>query len=211
MQTMAQDLRPGLWQLFRIWASIGLQSFGGGTSTVFLIQQTFIEKYQWLSMEEYLLLWNLCLFTPGINLVSLTILIGRKLGGIWGIVVSLAGMLLPSGAITCLLTVGFVAIQKLALVQAILHGIVPATAGVMFLVALRFMQPLLTTARKEGLLSVVMSIIVVLACAAALILFQLSAVVVLLCAAIVGIACFTPWRATPALPVSSGEPVAGND
>ncbi|HCJ32793.1 MAG TPA: hypothetical protein DHV65_00615, partial [Ktedonobacter sp.] len=46
-------------------------------------------------------LWNLCIFTPGINLVALTVLIGRKLGGTWGIVVSLAGMLLPSAMVTC--------------------------------------------------------------------------------------------------------------
>src|SRR5690348_16560303 len=35
-----QDPRPGKWQLFRIWAGIGLQSFGGGASTTFLIQRT---------------------------------------------------------------------------------------------------------------------------------------------------------------------------
>jgi chromate transporter len=60
-----QDPRPGKWQLFRIWVSIGLQSFGGGASTNFLIQRTFIEKHKWLSMEEFLYFWNLCVLTKG--------------------------------------------------------------------------------------------------------------------------------------------------
>jgi chromate transporter len=51
-----QDPRPGKWHLFRIWASIGLQSFGGGASTTFLIQRAFIERHQWLSMEEFIYL-----------------------------------------------------------------------------------------------------------------------------------------------------------
>src|ERR1051326_3891465 len=96
-----QNPYPGTWKLFRIWTGIGLQSFGGGASTTLLIQRAFIDKYGWLTLEEFAHLWNLCIFTPGINLVALTVLIGRKLGGVRGIVASLAGMLLPSALITC--------------------------------------------------------------------------------------------------------------
>src|SRR3989442_15706841 len=119
--------RPGKWQLFRIWASIGLQSFGGGASTTLLIQRAFIEKYKWLSMEEFAHLWNLCILTPGINLVALTVLIGKKLAGTRGIAASLAGLLLPSAIITCLLTAGFKTVENQPAVQAILRGVIPAT------------------------------------------------------------------------------------
>src|SRR2546423_11697864 len=112
-----QDPRPSKWLLFRIWASVGLQSFGGGASTTFLIQRAFIEKHRWLSMEEFMYFWNLCVLTPGINLVALTVLIGKKLGGVWGIVVSLAGLLLPSAAITCLLAATFLQVENIAAVQ----------------------------------------------------------------------------------------------
>src|SRR5213080_3178649 len=117
-----QEPRPSRWQLFRIWASIGLQSFGGGASTTLLIQRAFIDRHRWLSMEEFMRMWNLCILTPGINLIALTVLIGRKLGGTWGIVTSLAGMLLPSATITCLLAVTFKQIEHVAVVQAVLRG-----------------------------------------------------------------------------------------
>src|SRR5579863_4829174 len=181
-----QDPRPGNWQLFRIWASIGLQSFGGGASTTLLIQRIFIEKHKWLSMEEFTHLWSLCLLTPGINLVALTILIGRKLGGARGIALSLAGLLLPSAAITCLLTAGFKAVENLPAVQAILRGVVPATGGIMLLVGLNFAQPLIRKGYKEGILYLLLSSILVLASALAVILLKLSVVVVILGAAFLG-------------------------
>jgi len=201
------DPMPGVWQLFRIWTSIGLQSFGGGSSTIFQIQQEFIEKHGWMTMEDFSLFWNLCLFTPGINIIALTILIGRKLGGIPGIVASLIGLLLPSATITCLLAAGFKLIENRPDVQAILRGVIPATAGVMFVVATRFAHPLLKQARKEGWMRSDASAIIVLACAIALIILKLSVILVLICAAVTGAIIFTSWR-TPhyALPESNTPP-----
>lgn len=192
-----QDPRPGIWQLFRIWTSIGLQSFGGGASTTLLIQRTFIDKHRWLTMEEFLRLWNLCILTPGINLVALTVLIGRKLGGTWGIVASLAGLLLPSAIITCLLSALFKQIESVAAVQAILRGVIPATGAIMLLVGLNFALPLLRRGYKEGLLYLLGSSILILVCACAVIILKLSVIVVILGAACLGALCFSPRSAPP--------------
>jgi chromate transporter len=195
---------PSAWQLFRIWASIGLQSFGGGASTVLLIQRAFIDKYGWMTMEEFTHSWNLCIFTPGINLVALTVLIGRKLGGAWGIVASLAGMLLPSSLVTCLIAAGFKLIQNLPTVQAIVHGVIPASGGIMLVVGLRFAQPLIKLARKEGWLRLVMSAIIILLCASTIIIFKISVIPVLLAMALLGMLFFTSWR-TPSEIATSRE------
>jgi chromate transporter len=193
-----QDPRPSKWLLFRIWASVGLQSFGGGASTQFLIQRAFIEKHRWLSMEEYTRLWSLCILTPGINLVSLTILIGRKLGGASGIVISLAGLLLPSAIITCLLTAGFKTVENLPAVQAIVRGVVPATAGIMLLVGLNFALPIIRRGKKEGVLFLLTSAVLTLACALAVILLKVSVIIVLLGAIVLG-SLFFSSRTDPTL------------
>jgi chromate transporter len=194
-----QEPGPGKWQLFRIWASIGLQSFGGGASTTLLIQRAFIDKHKWLSIEEFMRLWNLCLLTPGINLVALTVLIGRKLGGAWGIAVSLAGLLLPSATITCLITVGFSSIQHLPVVQAILRGVVPATGGIMLLVGLNFALPLIRRSYKEGILYLLASGVLIIAYALAVILLKLSVIVVVLGAAFLGALFFSSKSDVPLL------------
>src|SRR6266852_7973009 len=194
-----QDPRPNKWELFRIWASIGLQSFGGGASTTFLIQRAFIEKHRWLSIEEFLHLWNLCILTPGINLVALTILIGRKLGGTWGIVVSLAGMLLPSAVITCLLAAIFKQIEQVAAVQAVLRGVIPATGGIMLLVGLNYALPLIRRGYKEGVLYLLTSSVIIIACTLVVILLKLSVIVVVLGAAFLGALFFSPGPDSPLL------------
>jgi chromate transporter len=200
-----QEPGPGKWQLFRIWASIGLQSFGGGASTTFLIQRAFIEKHKWLSMEEFTRLWNLCILTPGINLVALTVLIGRKLGGPWGIAISLAGLLIPSAVITCLLTVGFKTVENLPAVQAILRGVVPATGGIMLLVGLNFALPLIRRGYKEGVLYLLASSVLMIACTLAVILLKLSVIVVVLGAAFLGALFFSPRPASPLLEEREGD------
>jgi len=193
-----QDPRPGKWQLFRIWASIGLQSFGGGASTTFLIQRAFIEKHKWLSMEEFLYLWNLCILTPGINLVALTVIIGKKLGGTWGIAISLAGMLLPSAAITCLLAAIFLQVENIAAVQAVFRGVIPATGGIMLVVGLNFALPLIRKGYKEGIFFLLISGVITFACAFAVIFLKLSVIFVVLGAAILGSIIFSS-KSTPPL------------
>ncbi len=197
-----QDPRPSKWQLFRIWASVGLQSFGGGASTTLLIQRAFIEKHNWLSIEEFTHLWNLCVITPGINLVALTVLIGRKLGGVWGIVVSLAGLLLPSATITCLLAATFKQIENQAVVQAVLRGVIPATGAIMLLVGWNFALPIIRRGHKEGVLYLLGSSVVIVACALAIILLKISVIIIIPGAAFLGGLFFSP---KPASPLSTKE------
>jgi chromate transporter len=200
MQTGDSYPQPNAWQLLFIWGSIGLQSFGGGPSTLFLIRREFVERRDWLTAEECGRFWNLCNLSPGINQVALTILIGRKLGGVGGIAASLAGLLLPSATITCLLAAGFKVIQTVPAVQAMLRGIVPATAGIMLLLAFRFAQPLFVHGRKEGLLTLSISLALIVACTLVLVVFKLTVLLAVIGAALIGAATFTAipsFRASP--------------
>src|SRR5215467_2229452 len=198
--------KAGLWPLLRIWMSIGLQSFGGGASTTFLIQRAFIEKHKWLSMEEFSYLWNLCVLTPGINLVALTVLIGKKMGGTWGIAISLAGMLLPSAAITCLLAAIFLQVENIAAVQAVFRGIIPATGGIMLVVGLNFALPLIRKGYKEGIFFLLISGVITFACAFAVIFLKLSVIFVILGAACLGSLIFSSKSTPPLYDEEQREP-----
>ncbi len=194
------DPRPTLWQLLRIWIAIGLASFGGGSSTLLLIQREFTEKHRWLTMEEFTRYWNLCIMTPGINLVAVTVLIGRKLGGVGGVLLSLAGLLVPSATITCLIAAAFKEIEHQAFIQAMLQGVVPATAGVMLLVAVNFARPLLRRGYQEGLPLLALSLAFMVLVALALIVFKISVALVVIAAALAGRLLFVhaPAEAAPA-------------
>lgn len=141
---------PTLWRLLCTWLSIGAQSFGGGSSTLFLIRRVIVERHGWISDEEVTKAWAICQIPPGINLLALTTLLGWRLGGVMGVVVSLGGLLLPSVTITIAFTAFYRNVQQLSLVQAALRGIVPATIGLGILMSWQLARPLLAISRAES-------------------------------------------------------------
>jgi chromate transporter len=174
------------WRLLGIWVIIGIQSFGGGASTVFLIRDRFITRLGLITHEDYTRMWVLCQLTPGVNLISLTILIGKKAGGAAGIAASLFGLLIPSTTITILLAAGFSSIQGWPPIQAMLRGITPATAGISAYVAIQYAIPLLKVASGEGKASLLLSLLIIVLCALLVGALKLPVVLVLISAAGVG-------------------------
>jgi len=185
--------KPGLWTLTGTWARIGLQSFGGGVSTLLLIERAFVTQHGWLEQEELAGYLNLSLLAPGPNLVALTILIGYKLGGVPGIAASLFGLLVPSTLLTCLLTAGEQAVQRVAVVQTMLAGIVPATGGLLLVVAIKYSSPLLRRSREERWSSLLGSLTILGAAVLAVLLWKISVTLILCAAALAGIGLFAGW------------------
>ncbi|CAN5553014.1 hypothetical protein BH10CHL1_BH10CHL1_24090 [soil metagenome] len=141
---------PSLWSLLRAWFSIGSQSFGGGSSTLFLIRRVIVERNGWFSDDEVTKAWAICQIPPGINLLALTTLLGWRLRGAFGVVASLVGLLLPSVTITIAFTALYRNVQQLSVVQAALRGIVPATIGLGILMSWQLARPLLAASRAEN-------------------------------------------------------------
>ena len=131
------------------WLTLSIQSFGGGSSTFYLIHQACITR-GWLDEAEFVRAWALVQVSPGINLVKLTVLIGYQLRGWPGLAVAMGGLLLPSALVTVLMTAGFTAIRSQPVVQAAMRGVLPATIGLSLAMAVQMAQPLLRRAHREG-------------------------------------------------------------
>lgn len=175
-----------LFQQLRIWFMIGLQSFGGGTATLFLIRQTSVERYGWLSPEEFTKDWALVQAAPGINLLCMTILVGRRVAGLSGSLTAMLGLMLPSVTLTILMTALYADLRNMPVVQAALHGIVPATVGLGLLLTTSMARPLLEVSRREGLFQFVVSILILAGSALAMFLWQLPVIAVLCAAGLIG-------------------------
>jgi chromate transporter len=137
-------------RLLIAWFHIGWQSFGGGTSTLSLIQRTFVLQHGWLSDDELVRINAISQIAPGINILSITIQIGRQLGGAAGIAASLFGLLLPSCAVTVLMAAGFASIERIPTVQAAIRGITPATIGIGILSAASMVRAQLRESKAIG-------------------------------------------------------------
>jgi chromate transporter len=148
---MTDRIRPraGLWELFVVYFWIGIQSFGGGSATLYLIHQTSITR-GWLDEVEFTRAWALIQIAPGINLIKITALIGYQLRGWPGVAAAVAGLVLPSGCVTALMTAGFSAVRDEPAVQAAMRGVLPATIGVSVAIAAQMGLPVLRLARRES-------------------------------------------------------------
>jgi chromate transporter len=178
--------RPSYWQLFRIWFQLGIQSFGGGMATLFMIRRAVVNQQQWLSAEEFTRDWALCQAAPGINLICMTILIGRHVAGIPGAVVAMIGLLLPSVSITVAMTALYATFRDSTLLQSALHGVVPATVGLGLLLSSSMARPILAANRRESLLSLLIGITLLVGSALAILIWQLPVILVLCTAGFIG-------------------------
>jgi chromate transporter len=131
---------------------------------------------------------------PGINLLGLTILLGKRVAGLTGIALALIGLLLPSASLTVLLTAGYARISALPAVQAAFRGIVPAIVGLGLLTAAQMARPLFATARGEGRISLLFYAALFAGSGAAVVLLRSPVVLVLLMAGGAG-ALFSWYRA----------------
>jgi chromate transporter len=87
---------PGPAALALIFAKIGCLSWGGGGATFAMIRDEFCVRKRRLSEEEFQLFFGLSRVVPGMNLLSLTVLIGHRFHGITGAFLALAGLSIPS-------------------------------------------------------------------------------------------------------------------
>lgn len=82
--------------LFLTFAKIGLFTFGGGYAMIALIENTCVEKKQWITHDEMMNITVVAESTPGPIAINCATYIGYKQKGIVGALIATIGMILPS-------------------------------------------------------------------------------------------------------------------
>lgn len=119
--TVSEAEKPSLREATRVWAKVGLLSFGGPAGQIAVMHRELVERHKWISDARFLHALNYCMLLPGPEAAQLAIYIGwmlhRTAGGL------IAGLLfvLP----------GFITILGLSIIYA-LFGNLPLIAAVFF-------------------------------------------------------------------------------
>jgi chromate transporter len=116
-------------ELAKIFIAVGTQSVGGGASTLLLLRRFLVERERLITERAFTEAWALCQLSPGIHLVALAGLLGRRIAGRRGVVVAVAGMMVPAATITALMTAAYGLVADQPLAYAALAGMAPATGG----------------------------------------------------------------------------------
>ena len=84
-----------LWKLFYSMVYLSTFTFGGGYVIVTLMQKKFVDEYHWINKDEMLDLVAIAQSAPGAIAVNGAIVVGYKIAGILGIIVSVIATILP--------------------------------------------------------------------------------------------------------------------
>ena len=111
-----------LWKIFVSTLYLSTFTFGGGYVIVTLMKKKFVDEYHWIEEKEMLDLVAIAQSSPGAIAVNGASVVGYKLAGILGAVISIFGTIIPPFAIISIISVGYNAFRDNYIISQLLEG-----------------------------------------------------------------------------------------
>ncbi|GLQ80129.1 chromate transporter [Mesorhizobium huakuii] len=128
---------PTFAEAVKLWAKIGLLSFGGPAGQIALMHRELVEERRWIGEQRFLHALNYCMLLPGPEAQQLAIYIGwllhRTIGGL------VAGILfvLPGALVMLILSSLYVLYGDMPLVEALFLGVKAAVLAIVIEAVIR--------------------------------------------------------------------------
>jgi chromate transporter len=136
-QAISLPPAPSFGEAVKVWARIGLLSFGGPAGQIALMHKELVEERRWIGEQRFLHALNYCMLLPGPEAQQLATYIGwlmhRTKGGL------AAGLLfiLPGTLVMLALSVLYVLYRHVPAIDALFFGIKAAVLAVVIEALLR--------------------------------------------------------------------------
>lgn len=119
-----------LWKLFYSTLYLSAFTFGGGYVIVTLMKDKFVDEYKWITEKEMLNFVAIAQSSPGAIAVNGAIVVGYKLAGILGIIVSVLGTVIPPFVITSIISISYELFRTNIWISLMLEGMQSSVAAV---------------------------------------------------------------------------------
>lgn len=128
---MAKEKKPGvLLKLFFSMLYISAFTFGGGFVIITFMKRKFVDELGWIDEQEMLDLTAMAQSSPGAIAVNAAILVGWRVGGFAGMLVAVAGTVLPPITILSVISLFYAAFAANPYVALVLKGMQAGVAAV---------------------------------------------------------------------------------
>jgi chromate transporter len=128
---------PVLAYLNLIFMKVDLLAFGGGFTTIPLIQREVVDRFGWVSTREFIDGIALGQVTPGPIVITATF-VGYKVGGLLGALLGTIAVFFPSFLVVTTLAPHYERIKRSRQIQLMVRGILAAFIGLLLFVGYRF-------------------------------------------------------------------------
>jgi chromate transporter len=167
------------WTLFIKTFTLSAFTVGGGYVIVPLMRKTFVDTLGWIEEKEMLDLIAIAQSSPGPIAVNTSILVGYKLSGVAGALVTLLGTILPPLIILTIFSYIYHAIKDNLIIQTLFFGMSIGVAVVIFDAVTTMAKTVLGQKKFLPIILMVLAFIVTLT-------FELHIVYILLSCALAG-------------------------
>ena len=128
---------PTYAEALKVWARIGLLSFGGPAGEIALMHRELVEERKWIDEGRYLNALNFCMLLPGPEAMQLATYVGWRLHGLKGGLTAGLLFVIPGALVVLALSMLYAAFGKLPLVEAVFIGIKAAVLAIVVEALLR--------------------------------------------------------------------------
>lgn len=166
--------------LFRSTFFLSMFTFGGGYVIVPLMEKKFVNELGWIDEDEMLNLIAIGQSAPGPIAVNTSILIGYRMAGFTGAMVTVFGTILPPLAIMTGLAYIYLAVRDNALVNNVLLGMQAGVAAIIVNVVINMALRIIKQKK-------IVPVLVMVAALIAGIVFQVNILWLLFVSALIGL------------------------
>src|SRR3990172_9049905 len=110
---------PTFAEATKVWAKIGLISFGGPAAQIALMHRVLVDEKRWIDEPRYLSALNFCMLLPGPEAMQLATYVGWRLHGVRGGLSAGLLFVLPGACLMLALALGYAAFGKLPLAEVL--------------------------------------------------------------------------------------------
>jgi chromate transporter len=129
-----------LWELFLAFFRVGLFAIGGAYSFLPLLEREVVEKYHWLTKDEFLDVLGMVKIFPGAISVKYATYAGYKIKGVSGAVMANLGNLLAPAVLVILASVFYAKYKNLPAFKNAFNMIQLAIFSMIIAVAFQLIQ-----------------------------------------------------------------------
>ena len=126
--------------MFLEFAKFGCFTFGGGWSIIAQMQQLYVEKRKEITSQELLDLTSVAKSLPGTMIANVAMLYGYRVGGLWGGLAAVFGMILPPLAVIVAISYFYTAFRANLWVSAAMEGMQAAVVPIIFSAAINLVK-----------------------------------------------------------------------
>ncbi|WP_138419507.1 chromate transporter [Aquibacillus sediminis] len=128
------------WHIFLAFFRVGMLGYGGGPSSIPLVQKEVVEKYKWMSDEEFANVLAIGNSLPGPIATKMAGYIGYRVAGIIGMINAVLATIVPTIVIMIVLLTFLTSASEKPWVNGMTQAVVPVVGVMLAVLTYQFLK-----------------------------------------------------------------------